>query len=88
MILVVLSLSLPSLIPVISMPTPTGKHKIGTSIHHWVDQEREEWFTDDPNDFRQIMIQLWYPAKPGEKNKRAPKNASGIYSFIYPNIGF
>ena len=72
MILVVLSFSLPSLIPVISMPTPTGKHTIGTSTHHWVDQEREEWFTDDPNDFRQIMIQLWYPAKLGEKNKRAP----------------
>ena len=71
-ILVVLSFSLPSLIPVISMPKPTGKHKIGTSIHHWIDQEREEWFTDDPNDFRQIMIQLWYPAKLGEKNKRAP----------------
>ena len=54
------------------MPKLTGKHSIGSTIHHWTDQERKEWFTDDPNDVRQIMVQLWYPAQKTKKAEMTP----------------
>ena len=54
------------------MPKLTGKHSIGSTIHHWTDHERKEWFTDDPNDVRQIMVQLWYPAQKTKKAEMTP----------------
>ena len=66
------SFSLPMAVPIIKMPTPTGKNNIGTSTHHWIDNTRKEWFTENPDDFRQIMVQVWYPGQLGKKNKRAP----------------
>ena len=54
------------------MPKLTGKHSIGSTIHHWTDQERKEWFTDDPNDVRQIMVQFWYPAQKTKKAEMTP----------------
>ena len=66
------SFSLPMAVPIIKMPKPTGKNNIGTSTHHWIDNTRKEWFTESPDDFRQIMVQVWYPGQLGKKNKRAP----------------
>jgi pimeloyl-ACP methyl ester carboxylesterase len=59
-----LAVLLPWIIPVFSLPTPEGPYSIGTEIFHWVDSSRTEWFTDeDPNDMREIIVQVWYPAK-------------------------
>ena len=67
-----LSVSLPAVIPIIKMPDLTGPYTIGSSIHHWVDESRMEWFTDEnPDDTRQIMVQFWYPA---EKEKKVKLN--------------
>ena len=68
----IFSTLLPLLVPIIKMPKLTGKHSIGSTIHHWTDQERKEWFTDDPNDVRQIMVQLWYPAQKTKKAEMTP----------------
>ncbi len=52
----------PYVIPVFSLPTPSGKYTIGTETFHWVDSSRLEWFTNEnPNDYREIMVQIWYP---------------------------
>jgi hypothetical protein len=53
------------------MPKLTGPFTVGTSIYHWVDKDRMEWFTETPNDKRQMMVQIWYP---GEKNKKAKRS--------------
>ncbi|MBC8346567.1 MAG: dienelactone hydrolase family protein [Candidatus Marinimicrobia bacterium] len=66
-----LSFFLSIAIPVIKMPKLTGPYTIGSSIHHWVDQGRLEWFTDNPNDKRQIMVQFWYPGQKIKKAKRS-----------------
>ena len=68
----IFSTLLPLFVPIIKMPKLTGKHSIGSTIHHWTDQERKEWVTDDPNDVRQIMVQLWYPAQKTKKAEMTP----------------
>ncbi len=58
--------ALPALMPVPELPHPTGPFTIGTASYHLVDSSRPEFYTDDPNDAREFMMQVWYPAAPGE----------------------
>jgi len=44
------------------LPAPTGPYQVGTALFHWVDVTRDETYTDDPNDKRELVVQLWYPA--------------------------
>ena len=50
-------------IPFNNPPKPSGKSQIGTQSIELIDLERLEWFTENPDDFRKIMIQVWYPTK-------------------------
>jgi hypothetical protein len=34
--------------------------------YHWRDELRDETFTDDPNDKRELVVQIWYPADIGD----------------------
>ena len=67
----VISVSLPVAVPVFRFPDPSGPYGIGTVIYHWVDADREEVFTADPDDRRELMAQVWYPAEPDPSAKRA-----------------
>ena len=71
-IVIVISIALPVVLPVFSFPKPTGPYEIGTLTYHWVDMSRPELFTADPNDHRELMAQVWYPAKKGPSMQRAP----------------
>ena len=52
------------IIPVFTLPDPGGQYSIGTETFHWIDSSRAEWFTpEDTTDVREIMVQVWYPAK-------------------------
>jgi Platelet-activating factor acetylhydrolase, isoform II len=66
------STALPVILPVFGFPHPTGPYAIGTVTYHWVDATRPEVFTADPHDRRELMVQLWYPAKPDHSAARAP----------------
>ncbi len=66
-----LSTSLPMVIPVFRFPHPTGPHEIGTLTYHWVDASRPEIFSPDPNDHRELMVQVWYPARADPSSPRA-----------------
>ena len=46
-----------------SLPTPTGPHPVGTATFYWVDRSRQEVATADPDDLRQVVAQVWYPAE-------------------------
>ena len=48
-------------IPFNEVPKPTGDRNIGTESIELIDINRLEWFTEDPQDLRKIMIQIWYP---------------------------
>ena len=52
---------IPILIPFHDLPAPTGPYSVGTRVFNWEDKSREEWFTETPDDFRKIVVQIWYP---------------------------
>jgi len=52
---------IPLLIPFQDIPAPTGSFLVGTRVFNWEDNKREEWFTETPDDFRKIVVQVWYP---------------------------
>lgn len=76
----VVSTVLPVLFPVFSFPEPTGPYAIGTQTFHWMDASRQEAYTADPNDRRDLIVQIWYPAKREPSAPRAPyiPNASAM----------
>lgn len=53
-------------------PNPTGPYGVGTLTYHWVDATRPELFTRNPADRRELMVQLWYPARRDAAGRRAP----------------
>jgi predicted dienelactone hydrolase len=50
-------------LPVPVYPEPTGEYAVGSAVFQWTDETRPESFTDDPDDHRSIVVQLWYPAE-------------------------
>ena len=65
-------IALPIILPVFHFPRPTGPYAIGSVTYHWVDATRPELFTADPNDHRELMAQVWYPAKGEPSKPRVP----------------
>jgi predicted dienelactone hydrolase len=55
----------------LTLPDPTGPHRIGTISLHLIDTTRDEpWATGRPA--RELMVQLWFPAEPATGQPRAP----------------
>jgi hypothetical protein len=50
----------------LSLPPPTGPHAIGTCTFDWLDRSRPEKASRDPAEFRQLIVQVWYPAQSSE----------------------
>jgi len=50
-------------IPENPFPKLTGPYPIGTHDYFWIDANRDELFTSDPDDKRHLMVQVWYPAE-------------------------
>jgi predicted dienelactone hydrolase len=49
--------------PIPVFPTPSGPYAVGTTVMQWTDLLRPEPATADPDDHREIVAQLWYPAQ-------------------------
>ncbi|MGW8824709.1 alpha/beta hydrolase [Paenibacillus lautus] len=56
------SAALSALLPVFHLPTPSGEFRVGTDTLHFVDADREETFTEQKGDKRELIVQVWYPA--------------------------
>ena len=50
------------LIPLNDIQSPTGEHSVGTQTFYWVDEERDEWFSQKKGDKRELVVQVWYPS--------------------------
>jgi predicted dienelactone hydrolase len=62
LVLLALSIALPSALPVFDLPQATGPYAVGTmDINLTLD--REEVITADKTDSRSLMIKAWYPSK-------------------------
>ncbi len=66
------SLLLPVIMPVFTFSQPSGPFGIGTLTCHWVDKQRREVFSADPNDRRELIAQIWYPTSKGIPGPSAP----------------
>jgi dienelactone hydrolase len=53
------------------LPAPTGRHPVGRVSFEWVDRARAEVYSSDPQDRRELVVWLWYPAAPGPGAERA-----------------
>ncbi|GGF94663.1 carboxylic ester hydrolase [Paenibacillus albidus] len=70
------SLYLSYLLPVFSMPEPTGGYAVGTISRQLTDSGREETLSTAPNDKRELMVNVWYPVD--------AKQAKGLAVEHYP----
>ncbi len=67
-----ISAVLPILLPVFRFPRASGPYEIGTVIYHWTDGSRREVISTDKNRRRELMVQVWYPAKKGSSSWHTP----------------
>ncbi|HEY5729915.1 MAG TPA: hypothetical protein VIS72_07675 [Anaerolineales bacterium] len=63
---------LTSVLPVFTLPEPTGPYAVGTQYYLWTDTRRPDEHTSAPDDFREISVQIWYPAEPSGHEKPIP----------------
>ncbi len=62
----------------LDLPIPSGSYAVGRTIFRWVDSSRSEVLTEDPDDFREVIAMVWYPAEPG----------TGVKAGYFPGISF
>lgn len=43
-------------------PPLTGPYSVGTVLYHWKDKNRNEIYSETPEDNRELRVQCWYPA--------------------------
>ncbi len=44
---------------------PTGPHAVGSRYFYLADKGRPDLISPDPDDYRAVSLQVWYPAEPG-----------------------
>jgi predicted dienelactone hydrolase len=71
-VLVASSALIDSQFPMFHLPAPTGKYEVGTTTFQLIDSNRNEIYTDNPEDYRKIMARAWYPAEKGSDVNPAP----------------
>lgn len=64
--------ALPALLPVPTVPIPSGGIPVGTFSVEIVDTERDEIYGASPGGPRRVMAQVWYPATPVAGQPRVP----------------
>lgn len=72
LVLYAVAYALPVLLPIPKLPDATGPFQVGTFSMMLTDSSREELYSDNPNEPRRIMIQVWYPAEPLPGDESAP----------------
>ena len=70
LLLLAVSTALPILLPVPSLPWPSGPYQVGTRTYELTDSSRQEIYSGK-EEARRFQIQLWYPADVGPADERA-----------------
>jgi len=56
----------------ISLPSPTGKYKVGRTSIQLIDQNRLEAYSTEKEDLnRELVVWIWYPSEPLTDSKHA-----------------
>lgn len=81
LILVLVSTSLPLLLPIPRIPAPSGAYQVGTNSYEMTDASREEFYSGRSDEPRHFMIQVWYPASVISSDTQAPEFAdASVYT--------
>ena len=92
------SVLFPVLLPIVHLPEPGGPYGVGTVSFRMTDYAREEVFTEDSLDYRNLLVTAWYPAEgsdgmpvsrywPKEGNTgKVYSMASGMGTFWYSHL--
>lgn len=56
----------------LALPEPTGEYAVGTTNYNFTDSEREETYTENSNDNREITAKVWYPSEEVPEADTAP----------------
>jgi len=62
LVLLIAAGTIATLLPVFKLPIPTGPFPIGTVRRHLVDLKRQETQGNEGGGYRELMVQIWYPA--------------------------
>jgi predicted dienelactone hydrolase len=65
----------------LTLPPPTGPASVGTLELHLVDHDRTDPFAATPERPRELMVSIWYPARPDPDAPRAPYLAPDVAAF-------
>lgn len=68
-------------LPVFELAPPEGSFGVGTTTLHLVDSSRMETITEAPNDRRELIVQMWYPAQVSAETAAEPA------PYIAPEVG-
>jgi predicted dienelactone hydrolase len=63
LLVLIVAAALPALLPVFRLPEPTGPYAVGTRYFYWIDKSHPDTYTPDPDDYREVSVQVWYPAE-------------------------
>ena len=66
------ALALPVILPVPRLPVPNGSFAVGSFSLHLVDSSRDEIYGPSPGGPRELMVQFFYPAEPGQDAETGP----------------
>src|ERR1044072_9523886 len=53
----------------LQLPITTGSYAVGQRVFRWVDPGRPEVLTTNPDDSREVIALIWYPAESGTGSK-------------------
>jgi dienelactone hydrolase len=62
----------------VPLPKPAGPYPVGKRSLHLVDRSRKDRFSDNPNDPRELMVTLFYPARPAPGAQPAAYAEGGL----------
>lgn len=81
------TVGLPLLFPIFTFAEPVGSYGIGTVSYDWTDETREELFTTQTGDHRELMVQVWYPTDLNVKGTPVPYvSDSAVYSTAFNEV--
>ena len=75
-----------SVLPVFSLPLPDGPFSIGTVTREWSRATLPEEAGEDSAASRKMVVQFWYPARPGQGGKAAPYRTSNDGSALMRHL--
>jgi hypothetical protein len=69
--IVLLSSGIPPLmLPVFSIPEPSGDYEVGSTVLCYQDTTRPDVHAEEPGRFREVSLRVWYPAEVKKEDKR------------------